>query len=159
MESKLDIVFKKNLYTITINLVQSQQDDPASTAEALWKYGDHLYGKQEYDEAMSQYIHNIGHLEPSYVIPKFLDAKGIYNLKNYLEKLHDRGLASKDHTTLLLNCYTKLKDVKKLNHFINEDAVGEIKFDVETAIRVCRQQDIMNTLCLWPKRLGGRSCI
>ncbi|KAG2565669.1 hypothetical protein PVAP13_7NG132300, partial [Panicum virgatum] len=138
MESKLDMLFKKNLYTVAINLVQSQQADPALTGEVLQKYGDHLYGKQEYDEAMSQYIHTIGYLEPPYVIQKFLDAKRIYNLTNYLEMLHDRGLASKDHTTLLLNCYTKLKDVEKLNDFIkDEDGIGEIKFDVETAIRVC----------------------
>ncbi|CAK9315518.1 unnamed protein product [Citrullus colocynthis] len=139
MESKLDMLFKKNLYTIAINLVQSQQADAAATAEVLRKYGDHLYSKQDYDEAMAQYIHTIGHLEPSYVIQKFLDAQRIYNLTNYLENLHEKGLASKDHTTLLLNCYTKLKDVEKLNVFIkNEDGAGEHKFDVETAIRVCR---------------------
>ncbi|XP_059661201.1 vacuolar protein-sorting-associated protein 11 homolog [Cornus florida] len=139
MESKLDMLFKKNLYPVAINLVQSQQADAAATAEVLRKYGDHLYGKQEYDEAMAQYIHTIGHLEPSYVIQKFLDAQRIYNLTNYLEKLHEKGLASKDHTTLLLNCYTKLKDVEKLNLFIkSEDGMGEHKFDVETAIRVCR---------------------
>lgn len=139
MESKLDMLFKKNLYTVAINLVQSQQADAAATAEVLRKYGDHLYSKQDYDEAMSQYILTIGHLEPSYVIQKFLDAQRIYNLTNYLEKLHEKGFASKDHTTLLLNCYTKLKDVEKLNMFIKgEDGVGEHKFDVETAIRVCR---------------------
>ncbi|KAM7270961.1 hypothetical protein ACFE04_030175 [Oxalis oulophora] len=139
MESKLDMLFKKNLYTVAINLVQSQQADAAATAEVLRKYGDHLYGKQDYDEAMSQYINTIGHLEPSYVIQKFLDAQRIYNLTNYLESLHEKGLASKDHTTLLLNCYTKLKDVDKLNYFIKgEDGVAEHKFDVETAIRVCR---------------------
>ncbi|KAJ4827545.1 Vacuolar protein sorting-associated protein 11 [Turnera subulata] len=139
MESKLDMLFKKNLYTVAINLVQSQQADAAATAEVLRKYGDHLYSKQDYDEAMAQYISTIGHLEPSYVIQKFLDAQRIYNLTNYLEKLHEKGLASKDHTTLLLNCYTKLKDVEKLNVFIKtEDGVGEHKFDVETAIRVCR---------------------
>lgn len=139
MESKLDMLFKKNLYTVAINLVQSQQADAAATAEVLRKYGDHLYSKQEFDEAMAQYIHTIGHLEPSYVIQKFLDAQRIYNLTNYLEKLHEKGLASKDHTTLLLNCYTKLKDVEKLNVFIkSEDGAGEHKFDVETAIRVCR---------------------
>ncbi|WJZ99682.1 hypothetical protein VitviT2T_018103 [Vitis vinifera] len=137
MESKLDMLFKKNLYTVAINLVQSQQADAAATAEVLRKYGDHLYGKQDYDEAMAQYIHTIGHLEPSYVIQKFLDAQRIYNLTNYLEKLHEKGLASKDHTTLLLNCYTKLKDVEKLNVFIKSED-GEHKFDVETAIRVCR---------------------
>ncbi|XP_057506933.1 vacuolar protein-sorting-associated protein 11 homolog [Actinidia eriantha] len=139
MESKLDMLFKKNLYTVAINLVQRQQADAAATAEVLRKYGDHLYSKQEYDEAMAQYINTIGHLEPSFVIQKFLDAQRIYNLTNYLEKLHENGLASKDHTTLLLNCYTKLKDVEKLNVFIkSEDGVGELKFDVETAIRVCR---------------------
>lgn len=137
MESKLDMLFKKNLYTVAINLVQSQQADAAATAEVLRKYGDHLYAKQDYDEAMAQYIHTIGHLEPSYVIQKFLDAQRIYNLTSYLEKLHEKGLASKDHTTLLLNCYTKLKDVEKLNVFIKSED-GEHKFDVETAIRVCR---------------------
>lgn len=139
MESKLDMLFKKNLYPVAINLVQSQQADAAATAEVLRKYGDHLYSKQDYDDAMAQYINTIGHLEPSYVIQKFLDAQRIYNLTNYLEKLHEKGLASKDHTTLLLNCYTKLKDVEKLNVFIkSEDGIGEHKFDVETAIRVCR---------------------
>ncbi|KAL6960502.1 hypothetical protein U1Q18_038265 [Sarracenia purpurea var. burkii] len=54
MESKLDMLFKKNLYTVAINLVQSQQADVAATAEVLRKYGDHLYSKQEYDEAMAQ---------------------------------------------------------------------------------------------------------
>ncbi|XP_074286489.1 vacuolar protein-sorting-associated protein 11 homolog [Silene latifolia] len=138
MESKLDVLFKKNLYSVAINLVQSQQADAAATAQVLRKYGDHLYSKQEYDEAMAQYILTIGHLEPSYVIQKFLDAQRIHNLTNYLEKLHEKGIASKDHTTLLLNCYTKLKDVEKLNYFIkNEDGVDH-KFDVETVIRVCR---------------------
>ncbi|CAM8909252.1 unnamed protein product [Rhodiola kirilowii] len=84
MESKLDMLFKKNLYSVAINLVQSQHADAAATSEVLRKYGDHLYSKQEYDEAMSQYILAIGHLEPS------------------------------------------------------EDGVGEHKFDIETAIRVCR---------------------
>ncbi|KAI3755658.1 hypothetical protein L1987_55463 [Smallanthus sonchifolius] len=136
MESKLDMLFKKNLYTVAINLVQSQQADAAATAEVLRKYGDHLYSKQDFDEAMAQYIHTIGHLEPSYVIQKFLDAQRIYNLTNYLENLHEKGLGSKDHTTLLLNCHTKLKDVDKLNVFIkSEDGVGEHKFDVETAIK------------------------
>ncbi|KAL6570476.1 Vacuolar protein sorting-associated protein 11 [Orobanche gracilis] len=139
MESKLDMLFKKNLYPVAINLVRRQQADPVATAEVLRKYGDHLYSKQDYVEAMAQYIHTIGHLEPSYVIQKFLDPQRIFNLTIYLEKLHEKGLASKDHTTLLLNCYTKLKDVEKLDLFIkSEDRVGEYKFDVETAIRVCR---------------------
>ncbi|KAL9251993.1 Vacuolar protein-sorting-associated protein 11-like protein, partial [Drosera capensis] len=64
MESKLDMLFKKNLYTVAINLVQCQQADTGATAEVLRKYGDHLYSKQDYDAAMAQYILTIGHLEP-----------------------------------------------------------------------------------------------
>ncbi|GAU39905.1 hypothetical protein TSUD_04970 [Trifolium subterraneum] len=155
MESKLDMLFKKNLYTVAINLVQTQQADAAATSEVLRKYGDHLYSKQDYDEAMAQYINTIGQLEPSYVIQKFLDAQRIYNLTNYLEKLHEKGLASKDHTTLLLNCYTKLKDVEKLNLFIrSEDSIGELKFDVETAIRVCRSANYHEHAMYVAKKAG-----
>ncbi|KAF8952589.1 hypothetical protein BDZ97DRAFT_1924665 [Flammula alnicola] len=59
------------------------------------------------------------------------------------------GLANADHTTLLLNTYTKLKDVVRLDSFIktesrrNAKADGgdaeELPFDLVTAIRVCRQ--------------------
>ncbi|KAL8144386.1 hypothetical protein V2J09_017418 [Rumex salicifolius] len=154
MESKLDLLFKKNLYTVAINLVQSQQADAVATAEVLRKYGDHLYGKQDFDEAMAQYILTIGYLEPSYVIQKFLDAQRIHNLTNYLEKLHEKGLAYKDHTTLLLNCYTKLKDVEKLNLFIRSDGGGEHKFDVETVIRVCRAANYHEHAMLEPNQAG-----
>lgn len=78
---------------------------------------------------------------------QFLDAQRIHNLVTYLQELHSLGLANSDHTTLLLNTYTKLKDVVRLDSFIrmesrrstaNEDK-DELPFDLETAIRVCRQ--------------------
>lgn len=53
-----------------------------------------------------------------------MDAQRIYNLTNYLQELHSKGLANADHTTLLLNCYTKLKDVSRLDHFIK---VGKLE--------------------------------
>ena len=55
----------------------------------------------------------------------------------YLEELHEHGKATADHTTLLLNCYAKLKDTEKLDAFVR--APGEIKFDLDTAIAMCRQ--------------------
>ncbi|KAL2635425.1 hypothetical protein R1flu_006904 [Riccia fluitans] len=156
MGSKLAMLFKKNLYTVAINLVQSQHADAASTAEVMRKYGDHLYEKQNYGEAMQQYIRTIGQLEPSYVIQKFLDAQQIHNLTNYLEKLHEKGLATADHTTLLLNCYTKLKDVAKLDEFIkgDESREGEHRFDVETAVRVCRAAGYYQHALYVAKRAG-----
>lgn len=64
-----------------------------------------------------------------------MDAQRIKFLTNYLQVLHEKGLANENHTTLLLNCYTKLNESKLLNEFIRKD----VSFDVETAINVCRQ--------------------
>lgn len=59
--------------------------------------------------------------------------------------LFSQDLASADHTTLLLNCYTKLKDVEKLDAFIHcgtgdddspRHAATALKFDAETAVKV-----------------------
>lgn len=66
----------------------------------------------------------------------------------YLQELHNLGLANADHTTLLLNAYTKLKDVARLDRFVKTEArrtgdpdadADELPFDLDTAIRVCRQ--------------------
>lgn len=68
------------------------QADPSSCAEIQRRYADHLYSKHDYDGAMTQYVATIGHLEPSYVIRKFLDAQRIHNLTSYLEQLHEQVL-------------------------------------------------------------------
>lgn len=76
---------------------------------------------------------------------QYLDAQRIHSLVTYLQELHSLGLANADHTTLLLNTYTKLKDVSRLDTFIkteskrNADNGDELPFDLDTAIRVCRQ--------------------
>ena len=77
-----------------------------------------MYNKGDNATAIDNYIKTIGHLEPSYVIKRFLDAHKINFLTAYLQALHQKGLANEDHTTLLLNCYTKLKDQNKLDEFI-----------------------------------------
>jgi len=135
-QTKLETLFKKHSYSVAIDLAKSQHYDNTSIADVYRKYGDHLYSKGDYDGAIAQYLCTIGKLEPSYVIRKFLDAQRIHNLTSYIQALHEKNLANANHTTLLLNCYTKLKDVKKLDHFIKTDSGT---FDVETAIKVCRQ--------------------
>lgn len=80
---------------------------------------------------------------------QYLDAQRIHSLVTYLQELHSMGLANADHTTLLLNTYTKLKDVARLDSFIKTESRGrgnvgagedqELPFDLVTAIRVCRQ--------------------
>ncbi|XP_005091075.1 vacuolar protein sorting-associated protein 11 homolog isoform X1 [Aplysia californica] len=137
-QSKLEMLFKKNNYALAISLAKSQQLDQDGLIDIFTQYGDHLYSKGDHDGAIDQYIKTIGKLEASYVIRKFLDAQRIHNLTKYLQALHKSQTATEEHTTLLLNCYTKLKDVSKLDEFImTKDR--EVDFDVETAINVCRQ--------------------
>jgi hypothetical protein len=156
---KLERLFQKHLYSLAMGIVLQPPSSlqnigktrniPELMEKALenkedvsWgtlmdicrRYGDYLYGNGEFDNSMKQYIRTIGYLEPSYVIRKFLDAQRIHNLTSYLKALHDKQLANGDHTTLLLNCYTKLNDLDHLNEFIDiSDA-----FDAETALIVCR---------------------
>lgn len=111
-------MFRKKLYSVAINLAVGSLD-PAAIIEIYKKYGDYLYGQKEYDSAMAQYLKTIGGLEPSYVIQRFLNSQQIHNLTLFLQALHERNKATPDHTTLLLNCYTKLKDENKINEFIH----------------------------------------
>ena len=139
LSSKIDILFKKNLYPIAISLATSSSSDDSLILDIYQQYADHCYEKCDYDQAITQYIETIGYTEPSYVIRKFLDAQRIHNLTKYLQSLHEKGKANADHTTLLINCYTKLKDVDKLDEFVKTADSHAYRFDVATAIQVCRQ--------------------
>src|SRR5699024_1499129 len=84
-QTKLETLFRKYLFSVAINLAQSQGSDPALVTDIYRKHGDHLYSKGDYKSAIQQYINTIGYLEPSYVIRKFLDAQRIHNLTSYLQ--------------------------------------------------------------------------
>ncbi|XP_033330810.1 vacuolar protein sorting 11 [Megalopta genalis] len=147
LQSKLALLFKKNLYDVSIRIANNQQYDAESLVDIFRQYGDHLYSKGDHNGAIEQYIKTIGKLEPSYVIRKFLDSQHIDNLTTYLQALHKNGQGTEDHTTLLLNCYTKLNQTDKLKEFImTKDR--EVDFDVEVAIKVCRQASPEDALLL-----------
>jgi vacuolar protein sorting-associated protein 11 len=137
LSQKLEILYQRNLYIYAINLAQKSGADKVQQNIIFRKYGDFLYQKGDYDTAMQQYLRAIDNTEPSQVIRKFLDTQRIHNLVDYLEELHEHDKATADHTTLLLNCYAKLKDTEKLDAFIRTP--GDLKFDLDTAIAMCRQ--------------------
>ena len=84
------------------------QADNAVVAEIQRRYADHLYSKRDHDAAMTQYLATIGHLEPSFVIRKFLDAQRIHNLTSYLEALHAK-VPTPTRLPLPLACLLLLK--------------------------------------------------
>ena len=136
-QQKLEVLYQRDYYILAINMAQKEGVDPMQQNVIFRKYGDYLYQKGDYDTAMQQYLRAIDNTEPSQIIRKFLDNQRIRNLIEYLEELHEHHKASSDHTTLLLNCYAKLKDVEKLEAFIKSP--GDLKFDLDTAIVMCRQ--------------------
>ena len=140
IQTKLKELTRKNFYLDAIKVARNSGCDAETLVNIYRQYGDYLYEKDDLQGAIEQYGNTIGYLEPSYVIQKFLEASKIHNLTDYLQELHKVGRASRDHTTLLLNCYTKLKHKDKLDEFIMcKEGVG---FDFDQSIliiNVCRQ--------------------
>nr|XP_008196910.1 PREDICTED: vacuolar protein sorting-associated protein 11 homolog [Tribolium castaneum] len=154
LQSKLSLLFKKNLYDVAIRIAKSQQYDSDGLVNIFRQYGDHLCDKGDYVGAIEQYIKTIGKLEPSYVIRKFLDSQHIEKLTMYLEALHKQGHATEDHTTLLLNCYTKLNNTVGQSNSLKEFILmkeGDLNYDVDIAIKVCRQGSPAEALMLAKK--------
>ncbi|KAL8705066.1 MAG: hypothetical protein Q9201_001792 [Fulgogasparrea decipioides] len=150
LNQKLEILYQRDLYVLAINLAQKTGVDTAQRNVILRKYGDYLHKKGDYDTAMQQYLKAIDNTEPSQVIRKFLDSQRINNLIEYLEELHEHDKATVDHTTLLLNCYAKLKDTEKLENFIKSGT----NFDLETAITMCRQGGYYDQAVVLSKKHG-----
>lgn len=137
-QTKLETLFRKNQFSLVIDIAKSHQYDEDALTEIFKHYGDHLYRKGDFEGAIMQYIKTIGRSEPSYVIKKFLDSRRISNLTVYLEALHKKSCATQDHTKLLLNCYSRLRNDQQLKLFIESYEEGNIKFDLDIAIKVLR---------------------
>ena len=84
--SKLDVLMRKSLYPLAISLAAEEQSDLAEIMKIYKMYGDHLYKKNEFDSAITQYCYTIGYVQPSYVVRKFLEPTRIPKLITYLEK-------------------------------------------------------------------------
>lgn len=92
-------------------------------------------------------METIGHLNPSYVIHKYIEVHKLPFLVQYLEKLINTPNTAqntqtlvdynKDYTALLLNCYVKTDNKQKVAELVEKAKAGRL-FDVSTAIEVCR---------------------
>lgn len=70
VQQRLDIFYQRNLFTYAINLAQKAGLDAQQKNTIYRKYGDFMYQKGEYDNAMEQYLKAIDSTEPSQVIRK-----------------------------------------------------------------------------------------
>lgn len=119
---KIETFFKRSYYHEAYKFAKNQNCQESLLAEISKLHGDQLYSK-DYSAAIKQYILTLGYVEPSYVIRKFLDVSQIDYLIEYLQKLHEKKLAKKEHTALLLNCYVKKQKIDNLSHFLSESSL------------------------------------
>lgn len=145
LHSKLSSLYKKNMYDTAVKIAKNNQYDAEGLSGIFKQYGDHLYGKGNFAGSVEQYIKTIGFLEPSYVIRRFLDSRHTQYLTDYLQSVHKEGKASTDHTTLLLNCFTRLDRIAELKVFL-ENNNKQNNFDIDVAIRVCRKSCVEEAL-------------
>ena len=138
LQSKMDLLFRKNQYELAIKLAKSQRYGDNGLVKIFKHYGDHLYSKGDYMSAAEQYRHTIRGLESSYVIRQLLTGAAPPGaLALYLEGVHEMNKATLHHTSLLLNCYIKMKDSTKLKAFVAKYE-NSTTLDSENAIRVLR---------------------
>lgn len=116
--TKVEHLCRLHLFDMAASIAAAAHYGTDNLADIYKLHGDYLYSKGDYDGSVTQYVRTIGAVEPSYVIRRFLDSTRIMNLTTYLEALHAENKATVDHTTLLLNCYTKTKSQEKLRDFI-----------------------------------------
>jgi hypothetical protein len=75
LSKKMELLFKRNMYPVAINLAKSQQVGAREVAEIYKEFGDYLYSIGDFEGAVKQYVETIKdgrtYIEPSYVIRKF----------------------------------------------------------------------------------------
>lgn len=137
LSEQLDILVKKRMFEWAAELAVQGGASPKASAEIYKEHGDALFGKRAHDQALAVYMKAVDlglPLEPSYVVERYLDAQRIAHVAKYLKRLHEKNVAEREHTALLMKCYTKLKDAAALEVFLAETPIT--RYDVATAIEV-----------------------
>ena len=142
-QPKIDLLCKNLRFEMALKMAKQLQLGPQVEANIHALYGDYLFTQHNFDAAIEHYIMTIGYTEPSHVIAKFVEPHHAENLAHYLVKL-PRQLVTKQHTTLLFNCYTKVRATGQLDKIVNDFIQAaardeEPSFDVETAVDVLKR--------------------
>ncbi|KAG7861421.1 hypothetical protein KL919_002155 [Ogataea angusta] len=147
LTDKLNILVQHELFNLAINLAENENCNTQKLLEIHKQYGNHLYEKGEFEEAIKQYTESIDLGKTSEVIQKYKESSKIPHLVEYLEKLIQLGKSKIDHTTLLLCCYCKLKRPEAVLNYIENVPINEDfeitdpskQFDMPTVISTCRE--------------------
>ncbi|ODV84250.1 hypothetical protein CANARDRAFT_29402 [[Candida] arabinofermentans NRRL YB-2248] len=191
LKEKLDIVVQRELFPIAIKLAEtsirgkdittsetnggvrhssSPKNDNVGENQILEikkQYGDYLYNKEEFEEAIKQYIGAIPLGKTSEIIQKYKESSKIQLLTIYLEELIRLGDSNEDHVTLLLCSYCKLKQPEEISSFIEDIQINEDfevvekhkAFDLETVINLCRESTYYKLASMIAKKFNRPSIV
>ncbi|CDK26942.1 unnamed protein product [Kuraishia capsulata CBS 1993] len=172
LSEKLNILVQKDLFSIAIRLAENADPeeklglDDKLVLQIKKKFGDYLYEKDESMEAIEQYIQCFSLGKTSEIIQKYKDGSKIPGLIRYLEKMVEEKYAGKDHVTLLLCCYCKLKKIDEIINFIREIEIidGEVtspnyEFDLDTVLSLCRESGYLQLAAIIAKKFGEASIV
>ena len=70
LQQRLEMLYQRNMFPLALDLAQKAKLDSKQQSAIYKRFGDHLYHKADYDNAMVQYIRAIDTTEPSQVIRK-----------------------------------------------------------------------------------------
>ena len=144
-KEKFDAFYKRQFFEVAYTFGKNLGYDRKKLSEISKLYAEHLYKKGDFEKSIEQYKLTINYLDPSYVIQKFLDGSKLNHLIDYLEALQNNedfkskcnSERLKDFTALLLNCYIKQKQIKKLKDFVEKKNIKD-EVTIKTAIEVCK---------------------
>ncbi|RKO96222.1 hypothetical protein CAUPRSCDRAFT_12084, partial [Caulochytrium protostelioides] len=148
LQQRLAVLCSNHLYNVAASMLESEAvyeagplaiDVPARLADLYRQYGDWLYSKGDFDGALQQYILTIDspHVEPSYIITKWIQIHRIPHLARYLERLVFSKQMKPAIMTLLVNCLVKLKEQDKLMAIL-ASLDDDVEIDLVAMFNVCR---------------------
>lgn len=137
---QIEVLVARNLHAMAVDFAEKHGVSRTDLLSIHQRFAEYLYDKSDYSGAMDEYVACLGLKDTatSRVILKFSDSQLVTQLTRYLEEIYDRGLASPEHTGLLLNTYAKQKDTPAIERFI-ETTANSKSYDPEMAIRIFRQ--------------------
>ena len=84
---KIYTLVKKSHFNIAKNVAERAKFPREIVCEIIREHADKLFQQKKYDQAIEQYTHTIGFLNPSHVIQNFIKVNQLDSLIKYLEVL------------------------------------------------------------------------
>lgn len=146
---KINQLIHNMQFEVAVQISIAKNLPPEFVGNIHYMQGQNYMERSDYQNAVQCYIKTIKRIEPSFIISQFIETSRTEYLIQYLEALNDNRVSTKQHTTLLFNCYTKLRNKEKLTTIINAALEGskvnrEPSFDVDAAIKILLKNNYFN---------------